>query len=142
GRCGVHRERCVPCERMPTRRKPRLRGPIAVLLPLLLLAGIWLGGHPEDLPGFMRDAFVADHATRVVDEAINRISRDYYRPLTKQQLASASISGVVASLNDRFSHYLSPGEYRAFSQPPSFTGIGVQVNGDRGGLLIARVFDA
>jgi carboxyl-terminal processing protease len=123
-------------------RKPWLRGPIAALLPVLLIAGIWLGGHPEELPGFIRDTFVADHATRVVDEAINRIARDYYRPLTKQQLANASISGVVASLNDRFSHYLSPSEYRAFSQPPSFTGIGVQVNGDRGGLLIARVFDA
>jgi carboxyl-terminal processing protease len=127
---------------MPTRRKRRLRGPIALLLPLLLLAGIWLGGHPEDLPGFMRDAFVADHATRVVDEAINRIASDYYRPVTKQRLANASIAGVVASLNDRFSHYLSPSEYRAFSQPPSFTGIGVSVNADRSGLLIARVFDA
>lgn len=127
---------------MSTRRKPRLRGAIAVLLPLVLLAGIWLGGHPQDLPGFVRDAFVADHATRVVDEAINRVAGDYYRPVTKQQLANASIAGVVASLNDRFSHYLSPSEYRAFSQPPSFTGIGVEVNGDRGGLLIARVFDA
>ena len=127
---------------MSTRRKPRLRGLIAVLVPLLLLAGIWLGGHPEELPGFMRDALVADHATRVVDEAINRIARDYYRPVTKQQLANASIAGVVASLNDRFSHYLSPSEYRAFSQPPSFTGIGVAVNADRSGLLIARVFDA
>jgi len=127
---------------MSTRRKPRLRGLIAVLVPLLLLAGIWLGGHPEELPGFMRDALVADHATRVVDEAINRIARDYYRPVTKQQLANASIAGVVASLNDRFSHYLSPSEYRAFSQPPSFTGIGVAVGPERRGLLIGRVFDA
>jgi carboxyl-terminal processing protease len=44
---------------------------------------------------------------------------------------------------------LSPREFREFNQPPSFTGIGVQVNSDssgsvhlRRGLLIARVFDS
>ena len=59
---------------------------LAVLLPVLLLAGIWLGGHPEHLPGFLRNSFVADHQTRVVDEAIQRIARDYYRPVSAGQL--------------------------------------------------------
>ena len=132
-----------PCPK-PMSRPPRqlLLAALAVLLPILLVAGLWLGGHPEDLPGFLRSAFVADHQTRVVDEAIQRIAKDYYRPIPTSRLDSASIAGAVASLGDRFSHYLSPGEYREFSSPPHFTGIGVSVGSERRGLLIARVFNS
>jgi carboxyl-terminal processing protease len=127
----------------------RLRQPLtaarALLLPVLLLAGLWLGGHPEDLPGFLRSAFVANPQTQVVDEAIERIAADYYRPISTSKLDNASIGGLVASLGDRFSHYLSPSEFREFSSPPHFTGIGVavatQVAAQRG-LLIERVFNA
>jgi carboxyl-terminal processing protease len=122
---------------------PRLSRTLLFLAaPVLLVVGLWLGGHPQHLPGFARDVFVANHDTRVVDEAIDRIASDYYRPVKKDSLANASIAGAVASLRDRFSHYLSPREYRAFNQPPSFTGIGVAVDPDRRGLLIARVFDS
>jgi carboxyl-terminal processing protease len=115
---------------------------LAALLPVLLVLGIWLGGHPYGLPGFVRNAFVADHQTRVVDEAIQRISRDYYRPLSTNSLSDASLAGVVKSLGDRFSHYLTPSEFRQFNAPPSFTGIGVAVGPERRGLLIGRVFDS
>jgi carboxyl-terminal processing protease len=124
---------------MPSSKRQLL---IAALLPVLLVVGVWWGGHPEDLPGFLRSAFVANHDTRVVDEAIDRIAHDYYRPLKKGGLANASIAGAVASLNDRFSHYLSPKEFHTFNAPPSFTGIGVTVGAERQGLLIVRVFDS
>jgi carboxyl-terminal processing protease len=119
-----------------------VKAALAVLLPLLLVAGLWLGGHPEHLPGFLRTVFVADHSTRVVDEAIQRIAHDYYRQIPTGRLANASIAGVVASLGDRFSHYLTPSEYREFNSPPHFTGIGVAVGPGHRGLLIARVFDS
>jgi carboxyl-terminal processing protease len=122
-------------------RQP-LRILIALMLPILLVAGLWLGGHPEHLPGFLRNAFVANHQTQVVDEAIQRISSDYYRKIPTSKLSNASISGVVASLGDRFSHYLTPSEYREFDSPPHFTGIGVAVGPKQRGLLIARVFDS
>jgi carboxyl-terminal processing protease len=112
------------------------------MLPVLLVGGVWLGGHPEELPGFARSTFEANHQTQVVDEAIARISSDYYRPISKSQLANTSISGAVASLGDRFSHYLSPKEYREFDSPPTFTGIGVVIAPEHRGLLIARVFDS
>ena len=127
---------------MPTRKRHPLILALPVLLPILLIVGIWLGGHPEDLPEFARSAFEVNHQTQVVDEALTRISNDYYRPITKSQLASASIAGAVASLDDRFSHYLSPKEYREFNEPPSFTGIGVVVSPEHRGLLIARVFNS
>jgi carboxyl-terminal processing protease len=122
-------------------RRQQFRAVLLLSLPLLIV-GLWLGGHPEDLPGFARTLFVADHETRVIDEAIDRIARDYYRPVSKKHLADASLAGAVASLGDRFSHYLSPREFAEFNQPPRFTGIGVQVDASRGGLLVARVFNS
>jgi carboxyl-terminal processing protease len=126
---------------MPSRRRQPLLAVLAIALPVLLVLGVWLGGHPEDLPEFARSTFVSNHDTRVVDEAISRISNDYYRPVPEGKLANASIAGAVASLKDRFSHYLSPSEFREFNQPPSFTGIGVSVEPDRHGLRIGRVFN-
>jgi carboxyl-terminal processing protease len=114
---------------------------LALLLPVLLLAGIWLGGHPEDLPGFVQGAFVADHNTRVVNEALARITRDYYRPVSESQLSNASLAGAVASLHDPFSHYLTPSEYHSFDRPASFSGIGVEVDLDPRGLRIVQVFN-
>jgi carboxyl-terminal processing protease len=114
-------------------------------LPVLLVVGLWLGGHPEDLPGFLRSAFEANRQTQVVDEAIQRIAADYYRPISTSKLSNASIAGVVASLGDRFSHYLTPSEYGEFISPPHFTGIGVSVATQLAynrGLLIERVFNS
>jgi carboxyl-terminal processing protease len=126
---------------MSSRRAP-LIVILGVLLPVLLVLGVWLGGHPEDLPGFARgSAFEQNHQTQVVDEALARISSDYYRPIAKSQLANSSIAGAVASLDDRFSHYLTPKEFHEFNAPPSFTGIGVVVSPEHRGLAIARVFD-
>jgi carboxyl-terminal processing protease len=115
---------------------------LALLAPLLLIGGIWLGGHPEDLPRFARPVFVADHNTRVVNEALHRIAQDYYRPLSEAQLANASIAGAVGSLGDRFSHYLSPSEVHSFGEPASFSGIGVEVAPDPLGLRLTHVFDS
>jgi carboxyl-terminal processing protease len=130
---------------MPRFPRQPLNIALALLLPILLVVGLWWGGHPEDLPGFLRSAFVASPQTQVVDEAIKRIADEYYRPIPTGKLDSASIGGLVASLGDRFSHYLGPSEYREFSSPPHFTGIGVsvatQLAADRG-LLIERVFDS
>ncbi len=128
---------------MSSRR--RLTYILIAMLPVLLVAGVWWGGHPEDLPAFARSSLVAHADTRVVDEAIERISSDYYRPVGSSSLANASVAGAVASLHDRFSHYLSPKEFHDFDEPPSFTGIGVSVGGqlvnDRA-LLIERVFNS
>jgi carboxyl-terminal processing protease len=124
------------------------RQPLALALVLavlgLLALGLWFGGHPEDLPGFLRSAFVSSPKTAVVDEAIQRIADDYYRPIPTSKLDDASISGVVASLGDRFSHYLTPSEYHEFTAPPHFTGIGVAVGTQlvEHGLLIERVFNS
>jgi carboxyl-terminal processing protease len=122
--------------------RQRLIAVLVAMLPILLVLGVWWGGHPEDLPSFARSGLEAHDETRVVDEAIERISSEYYRPVSTGSLANSSIAGAVASLHDRFSHYLSPKEYREFDSPPSFTGIGVEVEPEKRGLRIERVFDS
>jgi carboxyl-terminal processing protease len=115
---------------------------LALALPVLLILGIWLGGHPKDLPAFARNAFVADHNTQLVDEAIERVSHDYYRPIPQSSLENSSIAGMISSLHDPYSTYLSPKEFTSFDQPASFAGIGVVVDPKPLGLEIVRVFDS
>jgi carboxyl-terminal processing protease len=114
-----------------------------VLCLVILFAGIYLGGHPDGLPGFLRDPLVGDQDTRVVDEAMQQIHDTYYRDVSREQLANESIRGMVASLKDRFSNYFDPKEYSKFEQQQSgqFAGIGVQVTKVADGLRIVEVYD-
>jgi carboxyl-terminal processing protease len=121
---------------------PRYFGLIAAAI-VLLAAGIYLGGHPDRLPGFVRDPLVGDQDTRVVREAIQDIHDTYYRSIPESQLADDSIKGIVSSLNDRFSNYFTPKEYKQFQEVSNsqFSGIGLDVTQDPRGLRIAQVYD-
>jgi carboxyl-terminal processing protease len=114
-----------------------------VLCLILLCAGIYVGAHPNGLPGFIRDPLVGDSDTRIVSEAIDTIHGTYYREYGKTDLANRAIGGAVKSLNDRFSNYFDPKSYRAFqlNQNGQFAGIGVEVSKDPDGLKIAKVYD-
>lgn len=116
----------------------------SLLLCLILLAcGIYLGAHPSGLPGVVRDPLVGDSDTRVVSEAIDQVNDVYYREVPKDKLADQSIKGLVSSLDDRFSNYFSPAEYKKFNEQQNgeFAGIGVQVTGVKEGLHIVTVYD-
>jgi carboxyl-terminal processing protease len=115
---------------------------VVALLPILLVAGIWLGGHPGDLPGPVRDTLVADSQGRLYDEALGIIERDYYRPVNENGLLDTSLDSAVASLHDRFSNYFSPKDYQDFSDSTdgAFTGVGMTVEKDPAGLKIISVF--
>jgi carboxyl-terminal processing protease len=114
-----------------------------VLCLILLFAGIYLGGHPSGLPGFVRDPLVGDQDTRVVNEAIDTVNDTYYRKIPKKDLANKAIAGVVSSLDDRFSNYFDPKSYAKFQlqQSGEFAGIGVQVTRVGDGLRIVEVYD-
>jgi carboxyl-terminal processing protease len=111
---------------------------------VLLVFGIWVGGrHPGWLPGFVRGPLVGDTQTAVVKEAIERVHDTYYRKIPEDQLADDAIDGVVKRLDDRFSNYFSPAEYKRFkeSQHSEFSGIGLAVSDDPGGLRVETVYD-
>jgi carboxyl-terminal processing protease len=118
-------------------------GGIAALCALVaLVVGIWLGGHPESLPGPVRDAFVQeDRAMRA--EIVESIEDNFYKPVDKKKLDDASLKGIVESLDDPYSHYLTPKEARQFDEAVSgeFEGVGMNVEQDRRGLKVLRVFE-
>jgi carboxyl-terminal processing protease len=119
------------------------KGVLAALSALVaLVAGLWLGGHPKDLPGPVRDAFVQeDRALRA--ELVDSIEENFYKPVDEKKLDDASLKGIVESLDDPYSHYLTPKEARQFDEDVSghFEGVGMNVEQDERGLKVLRVFD-
>src|SRR3954451_2230639 len=114
----------------------------AVLVLVALVVGIYLGGHPDHLPGFARNTLVADTDGRLYQEAVDEIHRDYYKPVGSDQLLDTSIGAAVASLKDPYSHYFSPHDYGAFEDDTEgrFDGIGTTVSQVKQGLKIDQVY--
>ena len=121
-----------------------MRWPFAALLGLLgtLLLGMWLGGHASSLPAPLRD-LVADDQTAVIGEALDRVDRDYYRPLSERELADDAVRGIVGGLDDRFSAYFDAEEYARFREVSDarFSGVGMSVQRVDDGLRVVQVYD-
>jgi carboxyl-terminal processing protease len=116
---------------------------VAFLCAVLALGvGIWLGGHPESLPGPLRDTLVEeDRALRA--EVVEMIEDNFYKPVDEKRLDDGSLKGLVDSLGDQYSHYLTPSEASQFRESVSgeFEGVGMNVEEDRRGLKVLRVFE-
>ena len=102
---------------------------VIVLVPVLLVTGIWLGGHPSVLPSAVRDQLVDDGDAQVYEEAVDIIKRDYYRNVDRDQLLDKSLGAAVKSLDDQFSNYFSPKDYADFQEVTQgqFSGVGMTV---------------
>jgi carboxyl-terminal processing protease len=129
------------------RRRRRRRGPLfvplAALLVLALLAGgIWLGGHPDWLPSPVRDTLLSDDDSALYDEAVDVIQEDYYRKVDRKKLLNKALASAVDSLDDRFSAYFDPKEYRSFNEATqgAFEGVGMNVEEVPRGLRVLTVF--
>ena len=127
---------------MRRRRRPWV-ALLALIIPLALVGGIWLGGHPDWLPNFARETLVADSDGRLYEEAIDTIERDYYRKVDRDKLLNTSLSAAVESLQDRFSHYFDPKEYTNFQLDTEgrFEGVGMSVRAVEQGLRVEEVYD-
>lgn len=115
---------------------------VALFLILLALAtGLYLGGHPGDLPGPIRDAFVSEQ-TAVTADAEKIIKDNYAKPVSSMQLEDGSLEGMVKGLKDRFSIYFTPRQRKLFEQSigGEFSGVGMTVVKHRRGLLVTSVF--
>lgn len=124
------------------------RGAVAFAAALVVLfaAGLWLGGHPRNLPEPLRDVFVAE-PSGLVAEAAEAIESNYYRSVGEQELGNSSLQGMVRELRkrneeDRYSEYFSQEKLESFNQEIEgrFSGIGLSVIGVRSGLRVAEVF--
>lgn len=115
---------------------------LVVLLPIMLVLGIWLGGHPRWLPGPVADALVGSEDRRVTLDGLDTIHDKYYRSVPYGKLSDAALDGAVKKLDDRFSAYLSAKDYDIFQRALNneFEGIGTVVRSVRQGLRIETVY--
>jgi len=115
---------------------------LAAVVLFTLSAGMWLGGHPADLPEPLRDVFV-DQSISVQAEASDVIRDNFYRSVKDRRLRDASLRGMVRSLRNRFSEYFTPEENKLFRESASgqFSGVGMTVVERPRGLLVAGTFD-
>ncbi len=115
---------------------------VIAALVVVLIGGIWLGGHPESLPDPLRDAFVTDDRG-LRAELQDKIQDDFYKPVDDAQVEQGSLKGMVEGLDDRFSNYLTPKETAEFQQSVEgrFEGVGMNVDQDKRGLRVLNVFE-
>jgi len=118
---------------------------LAAALVAVLCGGLWLGGHPGELPLPLREAFVDDNAG-LTAEASELIEGNYYRRVDAARLGDTALQGIVRGLrrryDDRFSQYLSPAALARFNEAITgrFSGVGLSVSEVPRGLLVGRVF--
>jgi carboxyl-terminal processing protease len=126
---------------MPVRlsRVPRIFTLIVLIL-VVLVGGIWLGGHETWLPSPLRSSVAADKQASLVHQVLDDIQTDYFRKVNRTQLVNNGLSAMIASLHDPFSHYFSPAVYRSLFGVPHLNGIGVDVNQVPDGLEVIDVF--
>lgn len=110
---------------------------------IVLLAGIWLGGHPSDLPSPLRGGFFESRRLALVNQALDILTTRYYRPLDRSSLVAGALSGMVASLDDPYSDYLDPQAYRDRNREPQHQpgGIGVNTVAEPRGLRVVSVLE-
>jgi carboxyl-terminal processing protease len=110
---------------------------------IVLLAGIWLGGHPSDLPSALRGGFFESRSLVLVNQALNILTTRYYRPLERSSLVDQGLSGMVAGLDDPYSRYLDPQAYRERGEQPTeqLGGIGITTVSEPRGLRVRNVFE-
>jgi carboxyl-terminal processing protease len=126
-----------------SRQSRRPRGlAIAAAVLIVLIIGIWLGGHPSWMPSSLRSAFVDQGSGRLTSQVLDMLSRDYYRPINKKALENKGLSAIVASLSDPYSHYYDPTAYKSFlnQSNPHLSGIGIDVLPNARGLQVVDVF--
>ena len=75
-------------------------------------------------------------------EIVDSIKDNFYKPVNEKKLDDASLKGIVESLDDPYSHYLTPTETKQFDESVSgqFEGVGMNVEQDKRGLKVLRVF--
>ncbi len=116
-----------------------------------LVVGMWIGGHPDNLPDGIREVFVESPIAAeqsASDDALGVIEQNYFRETDASELDDASIRGMVRRLreqyDDRFSHYFDSEQLAQFNEAitGSFSGVGMTVGElDENGLRVGSVFE-
>lgn len=111
---------------------------------MLLLAGAFFAGFFHDAASTpeVRHGPVAPRAKppAVIDEVRYELSTGYYRSVDSKVLARRSVAGMVKALEDPYTEYLTPEEYRAVqnSTARGYSGVGLTVGPSDDGLVVTK----
>jgi carboxyl-terminal processing protease len=84
----------------------------------------------------------AREAGKLQQKIIEELQTRYYKPVNVGELSTAGIDGMLKSLDDPYTTYLSPGEVAKFREmvSGSYSGIGAALQKTKDGLVITGVF--
>lgn len=124
-----------------------LRTIIVVLLVSLgflggYFAGWYLHGENTVRLGPAQES-TAEQAGALQQRVIEELQGRYYRPVDVDKLSDAGVNGMLKSLKDPYTVYLTPQEVRDFEEKErgSYSGIGASLQKVKDGLVITTVFD-
>jgi carboxyl-terminal processing protease len=85
----------------------------------------------------------AKEAGKLQQKIIEELQTRYYRPVSVDRLSTAGVNGMLKSLDDPYTVYLTPKEVQDFEEKErgSYSGIGASLQKTKDGLLITAVFD-
>jgi carboxyl-terminal processing protease len=85
----------------------------------------------------------AKEAGKLQQRIIEELQGRYYRPVNVDKLSEAGVSGMLKSLKDPYTVYLTPKEVQEFEEKErgSYSGIGASLQKTEDGLVITSVFD-
>ena len=126
-----------------------IRGVVAVMIVVaVFVAGVIVGGNPvasglTRLPDPLRGALIGEAEGNLTSQVLRILDDNYYREIDEDELDVASVDRIIADLDDPFTDYLTPEEYRRLQDRNDgrYTGVGVQVSLADGRIQITRVFD-
>jgi carboxyl-terminal processing protease len=110
----------------------------------VLLAGIWLGGHPGSLPPLLRSSvFERGRKEPVTEQALNLLSSRFFRPVDRAKLVDLGLAKMVQSLDDPYSRYVDPSTHQApeGEDEVQTVGIGIGITADPKGLRVLDVLE-
>jgi carboxyl-terminal processing protease len=85
----------------------------------------------------------AREAGKLQQKIIEELQGRYYRPVNVNTLSTAGVNGMLKSLKDPYTVYLTPQEVSDFEEKErgSYSGIGASLQKTEDGLVITSVFD-
>lgn len=111
---------------------------LSMLLMAVFLAGFFIGNQDNQNFRFPQDAQIAEEYLTPLYDAWDIIHQQYlHQPVNDELLMRGAIRGLMESLDDPYSSYMDPDEFKAQSTPleGEYTGIGAWVD-TTGELLV------
>ncbi len=118
---------------------------IVLLVSLGFLGGYFVGWylHGENIVRLNSSAQTsAKEAGKLQQRVIEELQGRYYKPVNVSKLSTAGVNGMLKSLKDPYTVYLTPKEVRDFAEKErgSYSGIGASLQKTTDGLMITSVF--